>query len=306
MEEVVFSNTANYGRYATVAVIATFGTACNAISLSFFLKHQKESLADKHLIFLNTTDLLICFLSPAALFCLSKAIVEGEPHLLLTIFAESFLSLSLLSCFITTILSVTRTLVLTKPLYMIRRNCVYLAHCINTIFSLVFIAGKIVLNNIHDQSEGTPDNIPIELYKILYAIQFLYVLVIVGIVGVSSVIVVTALRRPPVFLELQAGRRNNETNRKATVMILTLSIIFVILNGAWCVFWAICTILAYSNIHAYFIQILRFFAMFLSLFLIAINSFANPVVYMLRNSRLKNHTKALFRTFKRKIIQLTR
>ena len=138
MEEVVFSNIAYYGRFATVAVIAIFGTACNAISLSFFLEHKKESLADKHLIFLNITDLLICILSPVALFCLSKAIVEGEIHLLLTIFAESYVSLSLLSCFITTMLSVTRTLVLTKPLYIIKRNLVYLAHSMNTIFSVWF------------------------------------------------------------------------------------------------------------------------------------------------------------------------
>ena len=141
--------------------------------------------------------------------------------------------------------------------------------------------------------------------KIFYGIQFLYVLVTVGIVGVSSVIVVRALRRPPEIRPQQARRQNNEANKKATVMILTLAVIFVILNGTWCVFWAICTIIGFSiNIYSGFAKTFLSFAMFLSLFLITTNSFANPVVFMLRNSKLNNHTKSLFRTFKRRIIQL--
>ena len=314
MDEVVFSDIAYYGRFAIVVVISIMGTVTNGISLSFFLKHQKESLADKHLIFLNITDLLICFLSPAALFCLSKLtkLKEGcDSQLLSATIAESYVSLSLLSCFITTMLSVTRTLVLTKPLYIIRINYVHLAHCINTIFSLVFITCKIVLYHNPSKKRAVGQFNEWEhtfyvFYSILYAIQFLYVIVTVGIVGISSVIVVRALRRPPEILAQQAGRRNNETNRRATEMILTLSVIFAILNGAWCVFWAICTVIVCSvKFHGDFVRTLRLFAMFLSLFLITINSFANPVVYMLRNSRLNNHTKSLLRGVKQLLMSNT-
>ena len=314
MDEVVFSDVAYYGRFAIVVVVSIMGAFTNAISLSFFLKHQRESLADKHFIFLNITDLLICLLSPAALFCLSELtkLKEGcESQLLSATIAEFYVSLSLLSCFITTVLSVTRTLVLTKPLYIIKRNLVYLAHSINTIFSLVLITSKIVL--YHNPSKKRTvgqfnewEHTFSVLYGIIYAVQFLYVLVTVGIVGVSSVIVVRALRRPPDILAQQAGRQNNETNKKATVMILTLSVIFVILNGAWCVFWTICTIIVFSaNFHRDFVQTLRLFAMFLSLFLITINSFANPVVYMLRNSRLNSHTKSLLRGVKQFLMSNT-
>ena len=309
MDKVVFSNIAYYGRFATVAVIAISGAACNAISLSFFLRHQRESLADKHLIFLNITDLLICFLSPAALFCLSELMEEGQDKsdLLHATVAESFLSLSLLSCFITTMLSVTRTMVLTKPLCIIRRNCVYLAHGLNTIFSLVFITCKIVI--YHIQNEKRSENYSsVLLNNICHAIQFLYVLVTVGIVGVSSVIVVRALRRPLEIQAQQTGRQHNEANRKATVMILTLSIIFVILNGTWCVFWASWTIIEFSNNDRSGVNVIltwRLFAMFLSLFLMTINSFANPVVYMLRNSRLNNHTRSLLRRVKQFLTFLT-
>ena len=178
MDEVVFSDIAYYGRFAAAVVVSSMGTVTNGISLSFFLRHQRKSLADKHLIFLNITDLLICLLSPFALFCLSELMKEGrdKSDLLHATVAESFLSLSLLSCFITTMLSVTRTLVLTKPLYTIRGNCVYLAHGINMIFSQIFITSKIVF---HIQSENRWNNIFLVLSKIFHAIQFLYVLMTV-------------------------------------------------------------------------------------------------------------------------------
>ena len=69
MEETVCSDIACYLKVTAVGVIGISGTIFNGISLSFFLRHQRETLADLHLIALNFTDLLICCLSPAACFC---------------------------------------------------------------------------------------------------------------------------------------------------------------------------------------------------------------------------------------------
>ena len=304
MEGIVFSDIAYYGRLTAVGVIALAGTISNGISLSFFLRDQRDNLANKHLIALNVTDLLICAISPVAIFCLGEMEDEDDTILELIV-VESFLSLSLLSCFVTTMLSVLRTIVLTKPLHIIRKPWVYQAHGINAIFSLCLITSKVITNYMSGQLE---EIILEALHPVLFLVQYLYVLITVGIVGISSVIVIRALRRPPDIQTEQVDEPNRETNRKATVMILTLSVVFVFLNGSWCVFWAICRVInetsetdGLENLE----EMLEKFAQFFSLFLMAINSCANPVVYMSRNSRLNNHTKSLVRGLKRSLMMKT-
>ena len=297
MEDMVSSDVAYFVKLASLGVIGVSGTICNGISLSFFLRHQRESLADLHLIALNFTDLMISCLSTASLFCLSRFASQRSGKdttvaLLDLIVIESFLSLSNLSCFITTMLSVLRTLVLTNPLHIIRKNYVYLAHGINMIFGLGLVTSKVIEHRMgRGQTESSQSSS--ELIFILCVIQFLYVLITVGIVGTSSVIVVKALRRPPEIQTQQTERPNNEANRKATIMILILSVIFVVMNCAWCIGWAIGTVISHLSATHSEINV-----MLLGLFLMAINSCANPVVYILRNSRLNNYAMSLFRRLK--------
>lgn len=307
MGEMIFSDIGYYGGCTAIGVLAVAGTLCNGLSLSFFLKHHKDCLADKHLIALNIIDLLICCLSPATHFCLGKY-AKQKIELLDHVILESFLSMSLLSCFVTTILSVVRTIVLMQPLYIIRTKYIYLTHGINMIFILGLITSKLIsCTEQQDQSNqfhaNSGENISDTISFILFAINYFYVLITVSIVGISCAIVVRALGRPPEILILQAARPNNETNRKATVMILILSVVFVILNGTWCVFWATCTFIdkslnSDSPEDQDLVDKMKTLAMFVSLFLVTINSCANPLVYLLRNSRLNNHTTSLVRRLK--------
>ena len=308
MEETVCLDIACYLKLTAVGVIGISGTIFNGISLSFFLRHQRETLADLHLIALNFTDLLICCLSLAACFCwneLHAKSIESDGYgpkgkLLHLVIIESYLSLSNLSCFITTMLSVLRKLVLTKPLYIIRKNCVYLAHSINMIFSLGLVASKMIVQMDKKQGECdqscTSDSSKVPT-TILYVIQYLYVLISVGLVGISGAIVVRALRRPSDILTHQNGGANNEANRKATIMILTLLVIFVILNGTWAIVWTMYTVIEQS-INSDELEMFRTHVMYIGFFLIAINSCANPVVYMLRNSRLNNYGRSILRRLK--------
>ena len=308
MTEIVCSDIACYAKLTAVGVIGVSGTISNGISLSFFLRHQRESLADLHLIALNFTDLLICCLSPAACFCLNEYHVkhtegyDASVTLIYLVIIESFLALSNLSCFITTMLSVLRTLVLTNPLHIIRKNYVYLSHGINMMFILGLVTSKIIVQSIDEKQEAsnqsyTSDSLSV-LTLIFYVLQYMYVLITVGFVGISGVIVVRALRRPPEILTQQNGGANDEANRKATIMILTLLVIFVILNGTWIIVWTMYTVLE-QLLDSVEVEIFEIYAMFIGFFLIAANSCANPVVYMLKNSRLNNYTKSLFRRFKR-------
>ena len=314
MEEVIFSDIAYYTRLTTIGMLAATGFISNGISLSFFLKHQRESLADRHLIALNITDLLICCLSPVALFCTSNH-TQRQKEIFYSgdmrqvhfkpseyVIGELFYSFSLLSCFTTTMLSVTRSLALSKPLYRIRKEMVYFAHSINMVFLIGLTSTKMAsFYNMMLKQEGSYSwrNVLFAIYSTMYLIQNLYVLITTGIVGVSSVLVARALRQPPEILAQQEGRQNNATNRKATIMILTLSIIFVILNGTWCVYWVVSAIIyAYTGDEVKNVGdniMIGIFGTYLNGFLMTINSCANPVVYILRNSRLNGHTKSLLK-----------
>ena len=310
MEEIVFSDIAYYSRFATAGVLAVVGTFSNGVSLSFFLRKQKESLADKHLIALNVTDLLICCLFSVVIFCLSEYserqhdfFDRGEDmknvrfEIYKAIIGDVLVTLTLLSCFITAMLSVTRTLALTKPLYTIKGRRVFIAHSTNAIFVFGLFSSKVFSIYILEKQEAreayTWKNDFFVFYMSLYAVEYSYVLTTVVIVALSSLIIVRKLREPPKILTKQAGRQNRETSRKATLMILTLMLIFVTINGAWCVFWSICTAVYRSSKNEDTI-IMTTFSYFLNVFLITINSCANPVVYMLRNSRLNYYTKSLF------------
>ena len=313
MEEVIFSDIAYYTRFTTIGMLAATGFISNGISLSFFLKHQRESLADRHLIALNITDLLICCLSPVAFFCTSNYTQRqkeifysgdmGQVHFKTSEYAitELFYSFSLLSCFTTTMLSVTRSIALSKPLYRIRNKIVFFAHSVNMVFLIGLTSTKMASFNMVLKQEGSYSwrNVFFALYSTIYLIQNLHVLITTGIVGVSSVLVARALRKPPEVLAQQDGRQNNTTNRKATVMILTLSIIFVILNGTWCVYWVVSAIIyAYTEDEVKNMgdnMMIGIFGTYLNGFLMTINSCANPVVYILRNSRLNGHTKSLLK-----------
>ena len=211
---LIFSDIAYYTRSGLIGLIVTTGTIGNGISLAFFLRNKKESLADLHLIALNITDLLICILTPVNVFCLNEYIkktqylfyrgssitkVRYETHEVL--FAHFSFTLSLLSCFITIVLSVSRAVVLTKPLYIIKKKYVKLSHCINAIVLLIFLGCKIATFcidiKLSETLEAGRSPIMNVIFTILTLAELLYVMITVMIVGVSSVVVARSLRKPP-------------------------------------------------------------------------------------------------------------
>ena len=315
MENIISSNIAYFIRTATLGALATAGTIANGISLSYFLKNQKDSLADKHLIALNINDLLICTLSPVAMvyaneftksnglkhniFAITLKAAYDIPTLLI---GNIFNFLGLLSCSITAILSVTRTLALTKPFHLIQKRSVYLIHCINTLFLLILLCCKLVLyttehSNIEKLDGEAPGN-SIAFYMITQ-VEYAFVLLTVGIVAVSSVLVVRSLHKPPENLTQHAGQIQN---RQATVTILTLSVIFVITNSTWCVYWAIYSTILKTEWDKIDFFIMRMLGIFVTIYMVTINSIANPVIYIVKNSGLNDYTKNLLGGLKRLIL----
>ena len=220
------------------------------------------------------------------------------------IFITDFaLSLALLSCFLTSMISFTRVLALTKPLYIINTKLIRLAHLINAVFSSASYLTKFIPYYIVD---GTKDEIAdaVRTVKILYVVEFIYVLATVFIIAVSCVIVARALRKPPEIRTKQAEGQNRENrNRKATVMILTLSVIFSICNGVWIFAWVITFALSTRSTRSYVDVKMEIFGLFLNVFLLTGNSCLNPIVYMTRNSSMNTYTKSLFGSLKRILLR---
>ena len=261
-------------------------------------RHQRSSLGDFHLIALNITDLMVCFLSAVNLFCLNeytqgRLTYDSEYAQNWHIYCGFPLTiLALFSCFITTILSVSRTLVLFKPLYVVNRLTVYLAYGFFLIFSTILYAIRCALY-VH-QSSST-------FFKFKAVTEFSLIMAMVITVGVSSITAVRILKKPDNVLSAPA-RHSKENSRNATTMILILSVIFVITNGISCIFWVYLSTAIYPGIVERTEEdtenLASLFGMFQSIFLIALNSWANPVVYVVKNSALNNYVKTKLRRCK--------
>ena len=220
-------------------------------------------------------------------------------------------SASHLSCFTTAVLSLVRTLVLKQPLLIIRKLHVCLVHTVSVILILAIFISKIsmaclIKPDLQNATETHP-NFSQTIFFALNNAEFGFILLTVVIVGVSSVVVAKVLSKPrPQIVAHQAGALNRENNRKATVMILTLPVVFVICNGTWCVFWITSMVNegleTRSDSHS---QATHIFGVFFYSFMITINSCANPVVYMIRNSRLNTYTKSLYIKLKGFITTIT-
>ena len=205
------------------------------------------------------------------------------------------LYLALLSCCITVMLSVTRTLALVKPLYVIRKKIVFLAFGICSLLLLIPIGTKctvvILLLNYIKTNILVCDDPTNQFYQIIRTtgiVEMSTILIMGTIVGLSTAISVKTLKTSN---EVRTGQAaNNKNSRKATIMILTLSILFVMINGTWGLIGAIFTAL-YSDRCSNETTMATIIAQMFSFFFFSLNSSANPIVYIMRNSALNDYTK---------------
>ena len=275
-------------------------------------RYQRSSLGDAHLIALNITDLLICCLSLAMLFFFNGVAKEAEDFMTkfdaeitnaetethfsvhrywYILVALPYRCMALLSCFITAMLSATRTLSLVKPLYNINRKFVCLAYgiCISIpVITLGTNCYAVVSSSSYKDTAHNANETMKQLTQISNAtgiVDLGMVLITVAIVSICTAISVKTLKTSNEVSRGQAA--NNENCRKATKMILTLSIIFVICNGTWTIIWVV--IYAFLTIGNGSME--RLMGIFLNIVVVSLNSSANPIVYMTRNSALKDYTK---------------
>ena len=131
------------------------------------------------------------------------------------------------------------------------------------------------------------------IWKILAHVQLaesFNVLAMVIIVAVCSAVTAKSLSSPIVEVMEPGGVVNNAQNRRATIMILLLSLAFVVINGAWVVMFA-------QFYGQYLGQTLigqdSGIMTLVTLTIMPANSVVNPLIYMSRNGELHDYTKTV-------------
>ena len=291
-------------------------------------RHQRSSLGDTQLIALNSVDLLTCVFSFANIFCFNEytkkthdilpTLKQGGPDPETSESFTKFLKtwqvttsfplqyLSLFSSFITAMLSVTRTVVLARPLCVIKKRAVYLAFVIYFFFSFTLFVITCILFLISNKNKADkPDWLDLEygkfsgFYLVSTMVANVVAIIAVLVVWISSLIAIRSLKNPPEMLTRQTERREAEASRNATVVILTLSCTFVTCNGIWSLWWVVLTVAYFLMEQSDYFLYIKLIGLYVNFLLITLNSSVNPLVYLIKNSAMNAHTKTLLRGLQR-------
>ena len=227
------------------------------------------------------------------------------------------MSLGLLTCFITLMLSSTRTLAVVKPFYRIKKRKILFAFVIFLVFLAALLTTKFVIMSRLDQSlsdstmsnstlenlQGTP---PVKLYIATTFLEQALTLLMVIVVVILSGISIKVLKSEGNEI---LGQQQFVQHRKATIMIIILSLALVVCNSIW----ISCIIsintqflgeteqelggesegkyeLSANENHAYTHDKI-FISLLVTLIMITLNSCVNPIVYITKNSALNTYTK---------------
>ena len=305
------------------------------------------------IIALNLCDLLICLASTGSVVAfnensrskvklaksidviiddnlsgaIEKSMIEAvEKHMFLSktiriVFYVPFQFLVQNACFLTVLVSATRMVAMTKPLYIIRKKHVWASLLITSTSLFGLMIGQWVgLYYMYDidvssktirtiaETLTTTDHIVdnVHLWTFMSYVQiaeFILVTLMVFVVVIFSGITVKSLSSPIVEVMEPGGVNNNVQNRRATIMVLLLSLAFVLTNGSWIFAFLWMYIEFLKNTRATeSTEILTFFTLTIML----VNSAVNPLIYMARKSELRRHTEQLLSNILRGILSILR
>ena len=199
------------------------GTISNALSLSYFLKKERETLASKLMILLNSIDLLICFSVLVIFFAaLFTGIIGSTGNVINSQLGLWFHFLVAATAFVTCLLSVTRTISLIYPFYEIKKKAIVLA---TAIYGLTLIFSRLMRPSLQDLYSN---NLLIKAANIYHISEMTLIIFIVIISLIISVV------------KLQSGGNNlansDPARRHATITILIISGFFCAVNIAYVLF----------------------------------------------------------------------
>ena len=266
--------------------VALIGCLSNALSFSYFIKVARGSFTNKLFMALNVFDLLVSLLHvPIAVIWFCRG---GEGPLFVIFLA---LTDNTIGCtaFTTCLLSVTRTLSLIFPFYIIRKKAVGLA-------GLAFLAQEVVRTFLW--------------YHFFYfrplaeRLSFIYVHFSIVIILLAAVIFVNVVslalsawkllsKRKLLKLSFEAGTDSqiarDKINQRATVTILIVTVLFLVTNSLFCITLA----LEFHFNQRYSAEnmpmfIFHNFSLWLS---VPLNSAINPLIYLARKGEMRKYAR---------------
>jgi hypothetical protein len=277
----------------TAALISIVGIFANCVSLSYFIKQNKKGLGNKLLMLLNSCDLSVCVSTLTTAIThqlyLSKGNKAFETGYLITSF---FYGISF-DCtgFSTCLVSVTRTIKVCQPFFLIKGAWTSASFIAFLLFSFIreFICRYYVyikpVNNIMNVRK---------YYSIIYSS---------GTAACTIAIVASSLLAAYWLSgKDRANGRISKNNRYATVTILILSAVFFALNTVFVSAALISFCVRLEVIEdSHYLLAYRDSVFSLSQ---CLNSIINPMIYLARKQEMRKFVLASWMTVKAKVSRL--
>ena len=274
-------------------VVAVTGSVTNALSLSFFIRKAARSLSNRIFIFLNIFDLLVCLFSVGLVVfghCKGHKLCGYKSPL--AKFSDAVVHLSAEStAFATCVQSVTRTISLCFPFYLIQKKAL-------TIAAITFLVQEVFryVLRFYIYNRRVSD---VELYRRYDSVAMIALLSIVILTNLfSSMLSVWKLSGSRRKLRIAPANGNvahrTKTNQKATVTILIISILFCFFNAIFCITMYFETIEGRDthrlDTSPTLLLVLYGFSFGLA---VPLNSAINPIIYFTRKREMTKYIQEL-------------
>ena len=275
--------------------IACIGTITNSMSISFFLRRKNRNIGDRFLVFLNSLDITLCLYSLSAMVLILLSIREIKENGsnngsdngsdVQFMYFNFFAMLVELSGLATCFLCALRCIAINWPLYQTSRSKVYISAAI---VAVCIVTGKFVMFTPKLKEKGIKDDAD-GVISFTEKASFVNVSVMILFVIGCSVISIRALKK----IRPEGAAKGSDGNKKATKMVLILSLLFVTFNLTWVIILTVRIILEYQERKDIIkegdkdegmLQMMTYIIM-------SINSASNPIVYMTRNEEMIKYVK---------------
>ncbi|KAL5250838.1 hypothetical protein ACHWQZ_G016546 [Mnemiopsis leidyi] len=272
--------------------ICILGTIFNSLCFSFFIRRRNKRLGDQLLLLLNILDISVCIsgtITASLYFYLIAHRHSTHLDRSYWVFTVVFSTGLSGTAFATCLLSFTRTIAMCFPFYKINRR--YILFSI-LLFLLLQTVRQIVFA-VNDKSEQGKI-----IQKYVGIIGIILLLLIIVSVLVSNTVSIVKLRANTYQWKVKkidtSKSRLRSNRRHATVTVITLSVVFCILNSLYISGYMV-------NLHLGKGEELPFYHYTVWLF-IPLNSVLNPVVYFARKRGVRSFMSRQLRSLSRAVI----
>ena len=280
---------------ATTIIISTVGLLCNALSFSFFIKRRTE-LGNVLLVYMNIVDMIVSL--AVYVYIIAPAVKDKYIAMMLTTVAgHTFRCAMLLTGLLTIYLNVLRTAAIIWPMVIFKRGLVLLSLAA---FATVFIGVEVAIAAFYKY--------PILVYRYKKTIgqevappfsqnhpfvQFTYwELQIIGIPIICLVIVCCLVSATKLLLPNKSLDETEECGARANaaITVLILGVQYVVWNAIGLTFW---TVWAYHRLHGGRTEKYLRNLIFWGNTSLIMNSSINPIVYICRVKKLREHIASI-------------